>query len=124
MNRLRPGSWRMLLRDLFLGALALAILFDQVLITPHAQPILIGLVIFLFGSIKALRGDDRTHEVSTFARVIMSIMGVELPDSYKDNEEGHTPSAPDTPTSSDGPGPAHQGPASPRRPSATNRRTK
>jgi hypothetical protein len=99
----------MLLRDLFLGGLALAILYDQVLVAHAAQPILIGLVIFLFGSIKALRGDDRPHEVSTFARLVMAMLGVELPSSYKDNEEGHGPSAPDVHTSSRGEPPAESG---------------
>ena len=91
-------KWQSILRDVFLGSIALAILFDQVFLVAHAQPILIFLVIFLFGSIPALRGDSKGGRPSTFARVIMTLLGISFPESYEDNEEGNRPS-----DSTDGP---------------------
>lgn len=106
-----PGSSAQLLRDLFLGSLGLGILYDQVLVAHAAQPILIFLVIFLFGSIKALRGDDRPPgQYSPFVRIIMKMLGVEFPENFSDNESGTTPSSSDTPPSSDGQQPARSRP--------------
>lgn len=86
-----------------MGVLALVILYDQVFVVAAkgkaVQPILIFLVIFLFGSIPALRGNDKRNQPSTFARVVMALMGVSLPTNYEENEED-----PDTGTSSSGAG--------------------
>jgi hypothetical protein len=96
-----------LFRDVFLGGLALAILYEQVFEVAAAgkavQPILIFLVIFLFGSIPALRGNSKSNQPSTFARVIMAIMGVSMPSDYAENEESSLPSG--TGSSSNGPTP-------------------
>jgi hypothetical protein len=79
-----------------LTVVALVILYDQVFIAPTAQPILIFLVIFLFGSIRFLRGDDKPGQQTPFARIVMKLLGIEMPESYEDNEGGTTPSSPDT----------------------------
>jgi hypothetical protein len=97
------SRWARLLRDLFLGGLALAILYDQVFLTSHAQSILIFLVIFLFGSIPALRGDQSPGHYSTFARVVMMVLGVAFPENWDEVDEGRTPSQGDFPTHSGGP---------------------
>jgi hypothetical protein len=106
MTQRRKPRWPGLLRDLFLGSLALVILYTQLFLDKPAQPILIFLVIFLFGSIPALRGDNKGNRPSTFARIIMSLMGVQFPENYSENEEGTQPFA-DGPTPS--PGPSHAG---------------
>lgn len=100
MGHTRTLKWPSLLRDLFLGSLALVILYDQVFLAATAQPILIFLVIFLFGSIPALRGDGKSTRPSTFARIIMMILGIHFPESYDANEKGEEPSG-------DGPTPSH-----------------
>lgn len=79
---------REILRDLFLGGLALAILYDQVLVARTAQPILIFLVIFLFGCIPFLRGDRKEGEYGPFVRIIMSLLGVRLPGNFQEAESG------------------------------------
>jgi hypothetical protein len=103
MKQQRKSRWPNLFRDLFLGTLALVILYDQVFVVAASgkavQPILIFLVIFLFGSIPALRGNDKRNQPSTFARVVMALMGVSLPTNYEENEED-----PDIGTSSSGAG--------------------
>jgi|SRR5208282_3633535 len=104
------SSLQRLIRDLFLGGLALAILYDQVLVARSAQAILIFLVIFLFGSIPMLRGDSKGNGPTTFARVVLrvvaSLLGVKLPESFLENEEeppADLPSSTDGPTQSRGP---------------------
>lgn len=97
-------------RDLFLGALALVILYDQVFIAPTAQAILIFLVIFLLGSIPALRGDSASGKPSIFARFIMTMLGVEFPSAWTDEDAPDgTSSSDDTPTPSGGSSPAGSG---------------
>ena len=92
----RRHNWSSILRDLFLGSIALVILYDQVFQVAAkgkaVQPILIFLVIFLFGSIPALRGDGRGGRPSTFARVIMTLLGVTFPQNYDEDEKGSPPS--------------------------------
>lgn len=85
--------WQPLLRDLFLIAVALVVLYDQVFIASKAQALLIFLVIFLFGSVPALRGDSKPGHYSTFARFVMLVLGVHMPDSFEENETGGGPSA-------------------------------
>lgn len=79
MNPQKHQWWKLTFRDIFLGGLALAILYDQVLVAAAAQPILVGLIVFLLGSIPALRGDRKQGEYGPFARVVMLMMGVKLP---------------------------------------------
>lgn len=84
--------WAELLRDLFLGGLATAILYQEVWVAPEAQPILIFLVIFLYGCIPFLRGDKRKQgEYSPFVRLVMMFMGVKLPQNFKEADEDDDP---------------------------------
>lgn len=94
--------WHIPFRDLFLGALALVILYDQVFIAKAAQPLLIFLVVFLFASIPALRGDSKDDEFGPFARFVMMMLGIDVPPPPppSDDESG-TPSSSDTQTSSE-----------------------
>lgn len=90
--------WPIKFRDLFLGTLALIILYDQVFIAKAAQPLLIFLVIFLFASIPALRGDSKDDQYGPFARFVMMALGIEVP---QPPDEGRgTGSSSATPTSS------------------------
>jgi hypothetical protein len=98
-----------LFRNLFLGSLALAIFVDQVFLVATAQPILIFLIIFLLGSIPALRGDGKSGRPSTFARVIMMLLGVQFPESYSENEEHPDGTRPSTDGPTPSPGPSHAG---------------
>lgn len=120
------SRWPGLLRSLFLGSLALAILFDQVVVAPTAQPILIFLVIFLFGCIPALRGDGNSNKPSPFARIIMALLGVSFPASFRENEEhpDGIGSSTDGPTHSHGASPAAQEPPSPKSSSASTKERK
>lgn len=93
---------RDLLRDLFLGALALIMLYDQVFIAPHAQAILIFTALFLLGSIPALRGDDQKHRYGPFARLVMMALGIPFPTDFQELEEDGIPSGSGSQTSSDG----------------------
>lgn len=104
--------WRPLLRDAFLIVLALVILYDQVFIARSAQAILIFLVIFLFGSVPALRGDAKPGEYGTFARFVMFMLGVELPEEHE-HRDYDGPLDTDGPTSSDLPPSAEREPDSP-----------
>lgn len=79
--------WHIPFRDLFLGTLALIILYDQVFIARAAQPLLIFLVIFLFASIPALRGDSKDDQYGPFARFVMMALGIEVPQPPE--ERGH-----------------------------------
>lgn len=86
-------KWTQRLRDLFLGGLALFILWTQLPLDGHkeAQPILIFLVIFLFGCIPALRGDNKQEGgYSPFVKIIMAILGVKLPENFKGAEEAES----------------------------------
>lgn len=87
-------------RDLFFGTLATGILVDQVLIVNHAQPILIFLVIFLYGAVPALRSDERPGHHSPFARFIMIILGIPFPEGQDDQEGAGGHGSHHTPTSS------------------------
>lgn len=111
-------------RDLFLGSVALAILYDQVFEVAAqgktVQPILIFLVIFLFGSIPALRGDNKGNRPSTFARIIMAVMGVQFPETFEENEK-NPPIG--TESSTDGQTP-HRGPSSEGSPPSSSRSSK
>lgn len=113
---MRRPRWLPLIRDLFLGGVALFVLWTQLPVDGHgpAQAILIFLVIFLFGSIPALRGDSRPGHYGPFVRIIMAMMGVQFPDSFEDAEDGSTVSGPDTRKPSGSPGSAGSGPQSPR----------
>lgn len=101
--------WQGLLRDLFLIAVALVVLYDQVFVASKAQALLIFLVIFLFGSVKALRSDDKPGHYSTFARLVMLALGVHMPESFEENEVGGGPSDAGSLTSSDSRDSAAQG---------------
>ena len=84
-------------RDLFLGTLALVVLYDQVFVAAKAQPILIFLVIFLFGCIPALRGDRKQEgEYGPFVRIIMSLLGVKLPQNFQEGTESDQVSGPES----------------------------
>jgi hypothetical protein len=91
--------WHITFRDLFLGSLALVILYDQVFIARAAQPLLIFLVIFLFASIPALRGDSKDDQYGPFARFVMMALGIEVPQPPEGKGHG-TGSSSATPTSS------------------------
>jgi len=106
--------WRPLLRDAFLIGLALAILYDQVVIAREAQAILIFLVLFLFGSVPALRGDSKPGEYGTFARFVMFMLGVAVPEKELEEEESDTHSDTDGPTSSGSPSSARSGHSPPK----------
>lgn len=97
----RKLSYRTLFRDIFLGTIALVILYDQVFIAAHAQPLLIFVVFFLFASIPALRGDQSTQP-SMFARFVMYVLGIQSP-NLPDEHNSSTRSQNDTPTSADSP---------------------
>lgn len=92
--------WHIPFRDLFLGTLALIILYDQVFVARAAQPLLIFLVIFLFASIPALRGDKKDDQYGPFARFVMMALGIEVPPP-PNPPDGGTDSLPDTQTSLD-----------------------
>jgi hypothetical protein len=91
--------WHIPFRDLFLGTLALIILYDQVFIAKAAQPLLVFLVIFLFASIPALRGDSKDDQYGPFARFVMMALGIEVPQPPEGKDHG-TDSSSATPTSS------------------------
>jgi hypothetical protein len=91
--------WPITFRDLFLGSLALVILYDQVFIARAAQPLLIFLVIFLFASIPALRGDSKDDQYGPFARFVMMALGIEVPQPPEGRNHGMDSSSA-TPTSS------------------------
>lgn len=97
-----PHRWRQWLRDAFLLALSLIILYDQVFIASTAQPVLIFLVIFLWGCIPALRGDQKPGHYSLFARLVMHLMGITFPENWRDVDDGDMPSGGDSRTSSGG----------------------
>jgi hypothetical protein len=92
MKQQRKSRWPGLFRDLFLGTVALVILYQQVFIATAAQPLLIFLVIFLFASIPALRGDTKDG-LSLLQTFVLKAMGVELP--LPENQDG-TKSSDDT----------------------------
>lgn len=102
MSRKKPPWWKLTPRDLFLGAIALGILYDQVYVAREAQAILIGLVVFLFGSIPALRGDKEAKEgYGPFARFVLLLLGIKLPsEDPRDRSNADTPHG-DTPSDSD-----------------------
>lgn len=101
--------WQALLRDLFLITVALVVLYDQVFIASKAQALLIFLVIFLFGSVPAIRGDSKPGHYSSFARIVMLVLGVYMPESFEENEVGGGPSVDAGLTSSDSEHSAGQG---------------
>src|ERR1700677_983032 len=82
MKRLRKARWSGWFRNLFFLASATAILVDQAFIMPTAQPILVFLGIFLLGCVPALKG-DKSEGVNPIVRLIMSMMGVPLPEETK-----------------------------------------
>ena len=85
-----------LIRDFLLVCLALFILWTQLPLDRHgpAQPILIFLVIFLFGCVPFLRGDQKGNKYGPFVRIIMSLLGVQLPENFQDSENvDETPDA-------------------------------
>jgi hypothetical protein len=92
--------WHITFRDLFLGTLALIILYDQVFIARAAQPLLIFLVIFLFASIPALRGDSKDDQYGPFARFVMMALGIEVPQPPDERGRSGTGSSSATQTSS------------------------
>lgn len=98
MKHRSKSKWHVHFRDLFLGALALVILYDQVFIATAAQPILIFLVVFLLGSIPALRGDNQSGRPSVFARLIMNLLGVEYPSQWTDQDGTDSSDAGQTPS--------------------------
>ncbi len=109
MKHRRKSKWPVHFRDLFLGALALIILYDQVFVAHTAQAILIFLVVFLLGSIPALRGDSSSGKPSVFARFIMAMLGVEYPSGWTDEDQGGTDSSDAGPTHSGGHAPGASG---------------
>lgn len=101
MKHQRKFRWQSLFRDLFLGAIALTVLYDQVFIAAQAQPLLIFLVLFLFASIPALRGDSKGDQYGPFARFVMMVLGI--PSFPRSENNDGTASSSDTPTSSESP---------------------
>ena len=79
-----------ILRDLFFGVMAVAIIVDQVFIAGAAQPILVFLAMFFLGCIPALRGDKKDGQISFLARFFMQLLGVPVPEDSKRKPDSDT----------------------------------
>jgi hypothetical protein len=78
--------FRLAFRELVPLILALAVFYQQVFVAAKIQPLGIFLIIFLLGSVPALRSDNRPGH-GIFARFILMSLGIPFPEEDEDSSE-------------------------------------
>jgi hypothetical protein len=83
--------FRLAFRELVPLILAVAVFYQQVFVAKSIQPLGVFLIIFLLGSVPALRSDNQKRSFSPFARFVLLALGITLPEPPDSEEEEEDP---------------------------------